>query len=85
MFSKFANLVPIDLKIGTHIDWTYGMYHYSVYYVAVEGAKQQHFCLYNTLLNTTIYPASGLLNSQLGAYSQQHTAITPGKPVRRYT
>ena len=23
MFSKFVNFVPIDLKIGTHIDWTY--------------------------------------------------------------
>ena len=27
MFSKFVNFVPIDLKIGTHIDWTYAMYH----------------------------------------------------------
>ena len=27
MFSKFVNFVPIDLKIGTHIDWTYTMYH----------------------------------------------------------
>ena len=26
MFSKFVNVVPIDLKIGTHIDWTYTMY-----------------------------------------------------------
>ena len=25
MFSKFVNYVPIDLKIGTHIDWTYNM------------------------------------------------------------
>ena len=23
MFSKFVNFVPIDLKIGIHIDWTY--------------------------------------------------------------
>ena len=27
MFYKFFNLVPIDLTIGTHIDWTY-MYTY---------------------------------------------------------
>ena len=27
MFSKFVNFVPIDLKIGTYIDWTYTMYH----------------------------------------------------------
>ena len=27
MFSKFDNFVPIDLKIGTHIDWTYIMHH----------------------------------------------------------
>ena len=26
IFSKFVNVVPIDLKIGTHIDWTYNMY-----------------------------------------------------------
>ena len=26
MFSRFVNFVPIDLKIGTHIDWTYTMY-----------------------------------------------------------
>ena len=26
MFSKFVNFVPIDLKIGTHIDRTYTMY-----------------------------------------------------------
>ena len=26
MFSKFVNFVPIDLKIGIHIDWTYDMY-----------------------------------------------------------
>ena len=26
MFSKFVYVVPIDLKIGTHIDWTYIMY-----------------------------------------------------------
>ena len=26
MFYKFINFVPIDLKIGTHIDWTYAMY-----------------------------------------------------------
>ena len=26
MFSKFVNFVPIDLKIGAHIDWTYNMY-----------------------------------------------------------
>ena len=26
MFSKFVNFMPIDLKIGTHIDWTYTMY-----------------------------------------------------------
>ena len=26
MFSKFVNFVPIDLTIGTHIDWTYTMY-----------------------------------------------------------
>ena len=25
MFSKFVNFVLIDLKIGTHIDWTYIM------------------------------------------------------------
>ena len=24
---NFVNFVPIDLKIGTHIDWTYNMYH----------------------------------------------------------
>ena len=23
MFCKFINFVPIDLKIGTYIDWTY--------------------------------------------------------------
>ena len=23
MFSKFINFAPIDLTIGTHIDWTY--------------------------------------------------------------
>ena len=28
MFSKFANFVPIDLKIGTHIDGTYTLYEY---------------------------------------------------------
>ena len=27
MFSKFVIFVPIDLKIGTHIDRTYIMYH----------------------------------------------------------
>ena len=26
MFSKFVNFVPIDLKISTHIDWTYAIY-----------------------------------------------------------
>ena len=26
MFSKFVNVVPIDLKIGARIDWTYNMY-----------------------------------------------------------
>ena len=26
-FSKFVNFLPIDLKIGTQIDWTYTMYH----------------------------------------------------------
>ena len=26
MFSKFVNLVPMYLKIDTHIDWTYTMY-----------------------------------------------------------
>ena len=26
MFHKFVNFVPIDLKIGTHIDGTYTMY-----------------------------------------------------------
>ena len=26
MFSNFVNVVQIDLKIGTHIDWTYTMY-----------------------------------------------------------
>ena len=26
MFFKFVNFVLIDLKIGTHIDWTYTMY-----------------------------------------------------------
>ena len=26
IFSKFGNVVPIDLKIGTHIDWSYTMY-----------------------------------------------------------
>ena len=26
MFSKLINFVPIDLKIGTRIDWTYTMY-----------------------------------------------------------
>ena len=26
MFSKFVNFVPIDLKTGTPIDWTYTMY-----------------------------------------------------------
>ena len=26
MFSKFINFVPIDLKIGTHINWIYIMY-----------------------------------------------------------
>ena len=26
MFSKLVNFVPIDLKIGTHIYWTYTMY-----------------------------------------------------------
>ena len=26
MFSKFVNFIPIDLKIRTHIDWTYNMY-----------------------------------------------------------
>ena len=26
MFPRFINLVPVDLKIGTHIDWTYAMY-----------------------------------------------------------
>ena len=26
IFSKFVNGVPIDLQIGTHIDWTYNMY-----------------------------------------------------------
>ena len=27
MFSKSVNFVPIDLKIGTHIDRTYAMYY----------------------------------------------------------
>ena len=27
MFYEFVNFVPIDLKIGTHIDRTYIMYH----------------------------------------------------------
>ena len=27
MFSKFVNFVPIYLKIDTHIDWAYAMYH----------------------------------------------------------
>ena len=27
MFSKFVKFVPIDLKIGTHIDLTYTMHH----------------------------------------------------------
>ena len=27
MFSKFVNFVPIDLKIGIYIDWTYTIYH----------------------------------------------------------
>ena len=26
MFSKFVNFVPIDLKIGKHINWTFIMY-----------------------------------------------------------
>ena len=26
MFSKFIKFAPIDLKIGTQIDWTYTMY-----------------------------------------------------------
>ena len=26
MFSNFVNFLPIDLKIGTHIDWTYNMF-----------------------------------------------------------
>ena len=26
IFSKLVNVVPIDLKIGTNIDWTYNMY-----------------------------------------------------------
>ena len=26
MFYKFVNFVPIDLKIGIQIDWTYTMY-----------------------------------------------------------
>ena len=26
IFCKFVNFVPIDLKIGTHIDWTYAVY-----------------------------------------------------------
>ena len=27
MFSKFVHFVPIDLKMGAHIDWTYTMYY----------------------------------------------------------
>ena len=27
IFSNFVNFVPIDLKIGTHIDWTYTILH----------------------------------------------------------
>ena len=30
MFSKFVNFVLIDLKFGTHIDWTYTMYQANV-------------------------------------------------------
>ena len=26
MFSKFVNFVPIDLKVGANIDWTYTVY-----------------------------------------------------------
>ena len=27
IFSKFVIILPIDFKIGKHIDWTYIMYH----------------------------------------------------------
>ena len=42
IFSKCINAVPIDLKMGTHIDWTYTMYH------ANNCTNQKALCIRRT-------------------------------------
>ena len=52
MFSKLINFVPIDLKIGTHIDWTYTMYlQNNVTYVsmATKYPITKHMAFFKTL------------------------------------
>ena len=48
MFSKFVNFIPIDLKIGTRIDWTYTMY------LAKQYIDQNNILIYVSM--ATKYP-----------------------------
>ena len=47
MFSNFVNFVRIDLKIGTHINWTYTMY-------LIKNALIKNNAIYVSM--TTKYP-----------------------------
>ena len=57
MFSKFVNIVPIDLKIGTHIDWAYTMYIAKTYInksnvTYVSMATKYHIIKHRAFLKT---------------------------------
>ena len=53
MFSKFVNCVPIDLKIGTPIAWTYTMY------IAKKciDPKQRNTCFHGNQLSNLRHKA----------------------------